>query len=161
MQRVSIAALAALTTLLGFSAVLYADGLRTAPVTDPVTAKECSACHMLYPPGLLPARSWQAMMGDLRNHFGDNAELDEAVRRDITFYLVHQAADIASPRSKLLRDLPRDAAPARISEMPWFRRKHDKKDRIAPATLARRGAKSPADCKACHRGAEQGVFEDD
>jgi hypothetical protein len=45
--------------------------------------------------------------------------------------------------------------------MPWFLRKHDKKGRIAPDTLKRRGAKSPADCKACHQAAEQGYFEDD
>ena len=37
-------------------------GVRVAPVTDKVVAKECSACHMLYPAGLLPARSWTAVM---------------------------------------------------------------------------------------------------
>ena len=161
MKRVPIAAFAALTTLLGSSAILYADGLRTAPIADAVTAKECSACHMLYPPGLLPARSWEVMMGNLKDHFGDNADLDEAVRRQITFYLVHNAADTSGTGRKLLRDLPRGAAPARISEMPWFLRKHERKGRIAPETLARRGAKSPGDCQACHRDAAKGVFEDD
>ncbi len=34
-------------------------------------------------------------------------------------------------------------------------RKHDKKGRIAPDTLKRRGAKSASDCKACHQGAEK------
>jgi len=37
---------------------------------------ECAACHMAYPTGFLPERSWQKMMGSLDDHFGENAELD-------------------------------------------------------------------------------------
>lgn len=61
----------------------------------------------------------------------------------------------------MLRDIPADASPIRITELTCFLRKHDKKGRIAPATLQRRGAKSPADCKACHDQAEKGYFDDD
>lgn len=152
---------AALISLLVPHSIALADGLKVAPVKDPVVAKECSACHMLYPAGLLPARSWQAMMAGLKNHFGDNAELDDAIRKQITDYLVVNASDAKGRGGKLLRDVSAGAAPLRISEMPWFLRKHDKKGRIAPDTLKRRGAKSAADCKACHQGAENGYFEDD
>lgn len=55
-----IAVVPVLAALL-FAIPLAADGLRLAPVKDPVVAKECSACHMLYPAGLLPARSWSAI----------------------------------------------------------------------------------------------------
>ena len=34
---------------------------------------ECSGCHMLYHPGLLPERSWNKMMAGLEKHFGENA----------------------------------------------------------------------------------------
>lgn len=152
---------AALLALSGLPSITVADGVSVAPVNEPIVAKECSACHMLYPAGLLPARSWQAMMGNLKNHFGDNADLDETIRQRITDYLVANAADARGRSGKLLGGVADGATPLRISEMPWFLRKHDKKGRIAPDTLKRRGAKSPADCKACHQGAEKGYFEDD
>lgn len=125
---------------------------RVAPVKDALTAKECSACHMLYPAGLLPASSWNAMMAGLKDHFGDNAELDAETTKKIVDYLVANS-ERGSSRN--------DATRLRISEQPWFLRKHDKRGRIAPDTLKRRGAKSVADCKACHRDAEKGYFEDD
>lgn len=150
-----------LVVLVATSGVACADGLSVAPVKDPTVAKECSACHMLYPAGLLPARSWQALMGNLKSHFGDNAELDETTRQRITDYLVANAADAGGRSAGLLRGVPDGATPLRISEMPWFTREHGRKGRIAPETLKRRGAKSPADCKACHQGAEKGYFEDD
>lgn len=141
-------------------ATASADGLSTPPVTDPATKKECSACHMLYPAGLLPARSWSRLMGNLKDHFGDNADLDDAIRKGITDYLTANAGDTGWRSNKLVRDIPAGAAPLRITELPYFLRKHDKKGRIAPATLQRRGAKSPSDCKACHKQAEQGLFDD-
>jgi hypothetical protein len=132
---------------------LLAGGLRLAPVADATVKKECGACHMAYPAGLLPAQSWRAMMGGLKDHFGENAELDEATTIAITDYLVANAA----PADR------RGATPTalRITEQGWWTRKHEKRDRTSPRALAKAGAKSKADCKACHDGAEQGVFEDD
>ena len=143
------------------AAPLAADGLRLAPIKDPVVAKECSACHMLYPAGLLPARSWSRLMGDLKNHFGDNAELDAEATKRILAYLTANAADQAGRNPKALRGLPTTAEPVRITELPSWLRKHDRKDRTSPATLARKGAKFKGDCIACHKRAANGYFEDD
>jgi len=142
-------------------APLAADGLRLAPVKDPVVAKECSACHMLYPAGLLPARSWSTIMADLANHFGDNAELDAATTRHITEYLTANAADSAKQNRVVLRGVAPTEVPERITALPWWIRKHERKDRVTAATLARRGAKFKGDCKACHQDAERGIFDDD
>jgi len=120
------------------------------PVTHPATAEECSACHMAYPAGFLPARSWQAIMGDLENHFGEDARLDEATRAEIEAYLVSKAA----PR---VRGVAETAAPLRISELPWFKREHE--DEVSRRMMER--AKSMSNCVACHKGAERGYFEDD
>ena len=60
-------------------------GPEVAPVSDALYAQECGSCHMAYPPGLLPGRSWQRLMGNLADHFGDNAELpgeDAAIRAE-------------------------------------------------------------------------------
>ena len=76
------ASLAGLLLLSGIAPAL-ADGPRVPPVDHQATIKECAACHMAFPPQMLPARSWEALMGDLANHFGENAQLDAAAAADI------------------------------------------------------------------------------
>lgn len=119
-------------------------------VTDPVVKKECGACHMTYQPGFLPAASWQRIVATLDDHFGEDASLDEAARKQIEDYLVAHAgrrkADAANP-------------PMRITGLGWFRNEHGGS---GMQRLARkRGAKTMSDCAACHRGAEAGQFDDD
>ena len=50
--------------------------------TNPAYEEECGSCHMAYPPGLLPGVSWQRLMAELDNHFGDNAEIDALALQD-------------------------------------------------------------------------------
>ncbi|NVO13327.1 MAG: cytochrome C [Rhodoplanes sp.] len=152
---------APLAVLVAIASPLVADGVRLEPVRDSVVAKECSACHMLYPAGLLPARSWRGMTSTLADHFGDNAALDDPTAARIAAYLAANAADAAARNRKMMRGLAADVTPARITELPWWTRKHERKDRVAPATLARKGAKFKGDCKACHDDAERGLFDDD
>jgi hypothetical protein len=139
------------------SPVLAGDDMMP-PVKDAATIKECGACHMVFQPAFLPARSWEKMMGGLKDHFGENAELNAATAQGITDYLTANANDKGKSRGK---ELSASEAPLRITETPWFKHKHGKKDRLSPATLKRRGAKSAADCKACHKEADKGYYEDD
>ena len=44
-------------------------------VTDETTKAECSACHIAYPPRMLPVASWEALMAGLKTHFGEDDEL--------------------------------------------------------------------------------------
>lgn len=129
------------------------------PVSDPVVMTECGACHMAFPAGLLPARSWQAVMADLGNHFGENAGLDEATTKHITDYLVANAADAGGKRSRMLRGVGADAIPLRITEMPWWVREHN--GEVRPGAFEDPRVGSKANCVACHRGADKGYFEDD
>ena len=154
-------AVAPILAALLFAVPLAADALRLAPVKDSAVAKECSACHMLYPAGLLPARSWSAMIADLANHFGDNAELDAATAKRVADYLAANSADGAGVSGKVLRGLDPALVPKRITELPWWTRKHEKKGRFGTVELARKGAKFKGDCKACHADAERGIFDDD
>lgn len=118
------------------------------PVTHAATLEECSACHMAYPAGFLPPQSWTAMMTTLDDHFGENAGLDEETRTEIEAYLVANAG----------RDLSRsNAVPLKISELPWFRHEHE--EEVSKRQFEE--AKSWANCNACHKGAEKGIFEDD
>ncbi len=133
------------------------DGRQIRPVTNALTQAECSACHMAYPAGFLPARSWQKIMATLEDHFGEDASLDEASRAEIEAWLVANAADAGGRRSGVLRRLDPNDTPMRISELPWFRREHS--GEVSPRWLKKAG--SWANCNVCHRGAEKGYFDDD
>ena len=114
-------------------------------VQDAVTKAACSECHMAYPPALLSSGAWSTMMNDLPNHFGEDASLDAAEQAHITGYLTSNAAKRGGSSS------------LRISEQSWFTSEH--RGEVSARSLAR--AKSMSNCMACHKGAEQGNFDDD
>ena len=121
---------------------------------------ECASCHMAYPAELLPARSWQAILGNLDKHFGDNASLDTATQQKLLQYLQANSADAADTRlaQRLLRSIPADTTPLRISETAYIRRKHD--EIPARYITANPQVKSLSNCVACHQGAEKGAFNE-
>ena len=153
MRRMLIAATLALVP---FAA--RADGVFP-PAADATVKKECGACHLAYSPQLLPSRSWETLMGDLANHFGEDASLDAATAKHIRDYLVAHAAETSWRGSKMMRGVDLQNPPLRISELPRFRTKHGwwEKRRMAFG----QSVKSWADCVGCHRGAERGVFEEE
>jgi len=144
-----IAAIAVMTgAILAALAVPAAQAAGFAPVDDAATLAECGGCHMAFPAQLLPARSWQAIMADLPRHFGEDASLPIALQASIAAYLTSHAADPSG-----LRD---GATPRRITEStPWLRRHAA----IAPEHFADPAVRSPANCLACHKAADRGIFE--
>jgi hypothetical protein len=129
------------------------------PVRNDRVLKECSECHMAFPPSMLPARSWRAVMAGLEDHFGENASLDPESVQYITDYLVAAAADTGGRRKRVLRGLASDEAPLRISETPWWIRQH--RGEVRPGAFEDPRVGSKANCAACHRRAERGDYEDD
>ena len=129
---------------------------RIATTMKPLYAEECGSCHMPYPAMLLPRQSWRKIMAGLEDHFGENAEFDAATHREIEDFLVAESGR-ASYR-KLFRNL-RDAAPLRITGLPYFVHEHDE----IPARLVagNERVKSLSQCNACHLEAERGRFDED
>jgi mono/diheme cytochrome c family protein len=149
--------IALVTTLLLAAVPAYAsEGEYMPPVTHEMTRTECSECHMAYPAGFLPQRSWTKIMTTLDDHFGENATLDEATRAEVEAYLTRNAADAGGRSSGLLRRVGPGETPLRISELPWFRAEHD--GEVSARQKAKAGSMS--NCAACHRGTDRGVFED-
>lgn len=159
--------------LLGAGAMVYGDaaakgddnhgkrGRDFMPVMNADYQNECGTCHMAYPPGLLPARSWEKLMDGLADHFGDNAELDPETSAAITRYLVEHAAEHDGSRraAKFLRSIPTTDTPLRVTETRYFVKKHDEIPEHMVADNPE--VKSFANCAACHRTAEKGIFDDD
>ena len=125
-------------------------------VADPAYTEECGDCHLAYPPGLLPAQSWQAMMQGLDDHFGDNAELDADTAAHIHDYLQGAALAPGAPgmMRKMLRNLPA-TAPIRITELPYFISAHR-----PIAGFAEQQEMSLGNCEGCHVDALSGRFRE-
>ncbi len=135
-----------------------------APVTNATYGQECSACHIAYQPGLLPAQAWAQITEPtaLSNHYGDDAALPDAARSEISAYLSANAADQSGQiRAQAFAVAP-DANPGnvlpRITETRYFQRKHDE----IPARLVTGNPDvgSFSQCNACHRGAADGVYNE-
>jgi hypothetical protein len=138
------------------------EGVRVPPIDHAATLKECGACHLAFPPQMLPARSWDKLMSDLADHFGEDASLEQAVRDDIASYLAMNAADAPTSRGggRFLKGLADEAVPLRITETPYWKAEHDE---IGEQRYNDPKIKSKANCTACHRTADKGEFleEDD
>jgi len=123
--------------------------------------EECASCHMAYPAELLPARSWQRILANLDQHFGDNASLDSATLQTLSRYLQTHSADTTGTRRarRILRSVPAAQTPLRISQLPYIRRNHHE----IPLRFIKGNSqvRSLSNCAACHQGAERGVFNED
>lgn len=122
---------------------------------------ECGDCHMAYPPGLLNAESWRAVMNSLDDHFGDNAELDNETVTALTDYLLrHSVERRNNPYNVSKRALDRNGeSPLRIIDTNYFRAQHHD---LSPRVVTDNPElKSISQCDACHRKADQGSFDED
>jgi nitrate/TMAO reductase-like tetraheme cytochrome c subunit len=128
--------------------------------SNPTYKQECASCHMLYPAGLLPSRSWKSIMTNLKTHFGENASIDPQTAKVISEYLDKNSADKSTQRRslKIAASIGKDEVPIRISETLYFKRKHHE---ISPMVWERKSIGSRANCVACHGKAESGVFSED
>lgn len=133
---------------LGLAQAALADDHRRVPLL-PTYQQECAACHVPYPPGMLPAASWQRLMSNLPRHFGTDASLDPASVKALSTWLTANAGTY-----KRVREAPPED---RITRSAWFIRKHDE---VSAATWKLPAVKSAAQCAACHGQAEQGDFSE-
>jgi hypothetical protein len=113
-------------------------------------AKECSACHMAYPPQLMPERSWRQLTSHLSSHFGEDASLDPKTTAAIAQYLESNAADQPGGSRGVMRGLPASATPERITDMPFWRRIH--RQLLVRGIGTGPGIRAAANCQRCHNG---------
>ena len=112
---------------------------------------ECASCHVVYPARLLPAASWQKIMGKLGDHYGTDATIDDPkVVKQITAFLLQGSGDASR-----IRDVKGAAVPMRITETRWFVREHDE---VKADAWKRASIKSAANCGACHPRAAEGGY---
>jgi len=108
--------------------------------------KECGACHMPYPPMMLPARSWHTLISGLNRHFGENASLDPQTAQTIAGYLSTNAADARGSRA--MEGLGPNDVPLRITDTPFWIDAHEG---VSAKRFTAPAVRSKSNCLACHR----------
>ncbi len=134
------------------------------PVISPVVSQlyqdECGSCHFAYQPGLLPASSWDRIMSNLDDHFGENAELSDENRLALRDYLLGLSAGRVKQGlpKRISASLDGAAAPLRITETRFFLHEHDE----IPNQMVQGNdqVRSFSNCDACHTRAAQGSFRE-
>lgn len=115
----------------------------------PKYVQECAACHLAYPPGMLPAASWQRVMANLPRHYGTDASLDPGTVSALANWLTANAGTGARTRESPPED--------RITRSNWFIREHRE---VATAAWKLPSVRNAANCAACHTQADQGDFNE-
>ncbi len=159
-QIVALSLSAALGSTLLYN-IAGADGDDWFPkVQNPKYQEECGSCHMAYPPALLPTQSWEVMMGNLDDHFGENAELEQEDQDAVLAILRKHSRPV--PAQAWYAPTPwgnrATSFPLRISELPRFRHEHDE----IPYWMVKNNPQvgSYSKCEACHTKAEQYSFQE-
>jgi hypothetical protein len=140
--------------LIGILPVAHAEddddiGQRSVLETNAKWKTECSACHIAFPPRLLPAESWRAIMSSLNKHFSTNASLDAPTIREIGNFLEKNSGQPGRETS--------GKSILRITDTRWFKHEHSE----MPANVWKNPKiKSPANCAACHLQAERGNYSE-
>ncbi|HZZ94842.1 MAG TPA: hypothetical protein VFE23_19940 [Usitatibacter sp.] len=129
-----------------------------APITDDTYAKECGSCHFTYLPGMLPERSWHALMAQADKHFGEALGLAPDVKSHIEGYLATNAADRSPYRGSelMLWELPASATPLRVTALPLMRHRHVVMRKLMEQVNV--PLKNFTNCEVCHENASSGSF---
>ena len=144
-----IRVLAAIMAASGLAPMALADGNGRAVPLLPQYKQECAACHVAYPPTLMPAASWTRIMANLPKHFGTDASLDPATTKELSGWVNAHAGTY----KRVAEEPPHD----RITRTAWFDRKHRE---VSSATWKLAAVKSAANCGACHTKADTGDFNE-
>ena len=88
-------------------------------------------------------------MNQLGSHYGTDASLDAATAKQLESWL---SANAGSGK-RVLEEPPQD----RITRSAWFIRQHDE---VSAASWKLPAVKGASNCIACHKGANQGDFNE-
>jgi len=120
-----------------------------------VYAENCSDCHGVYSPTLLPADSWRKLMAALDNHFGEDASLDADTTKQIEDYLVAHSAGSVETKPSAVFTTVSAKDPTRITASPFWVKTHRK---IPDYVFSAKPVYSKGNCFACHSDAQSGWF---
>lgn len=116
--------------------------------------KECGECHVAYAPALLPQRSWERMLREQAEHFGE----DLSLRAETVQALLDEARGDRVrtwAAEKLTASVAPAEAPQRITELRFWKHAHRA---LPPSAFRPPVSAGRHDCDACHLDAPSGIF---
>lgn len=127
----------------------------------PVFAQECGDCHKIYPPFLLPEKSWKRIIDDLDNHFGEKiteANISKSQQASIRDFLYANSAEHSTREAsvKIMHSLG-ERRPKAITKTPYWRETHS---HIPASAFKIKEVKDKSNCIACHKNFDQGILDD-
>lgn len=126
---------------------------------SPLYKQECSSCHFLYQPWLLPARSWKVLLDESDKHFGDNLALDDETKKELLAYLSSNSSERFGSRwAQKITSSSEGTTPKRIMDVPWIKKEHRE---VGASVFKRPSIGSASNCGACHTKGAEGNFEED
>ena len=114
----------------------------------------CGSCHFPYQPGLLPGISWEKIMNNLNDHFGQTIKMTDPRTRTLRQYLLDNSAGHVNDEisSQILQSLNYNPIPVRITQTPFFVDKHNQlKSKVKQKDMGQ--------CDSCHQDAQQGLYK--
>lgn len=119
---------------------------------------ECSDCHNLIPPELLPKDSWIELMSKQDNHYDEDLELDKSLVTSITKFLVLNSSENSTREAsfKLTQEL-KNSKKYTITDTTYWKTTH--KD-IPKNIFKSDDVESKSNCVACHENFEEGILSD-
>ncbi|GAB3456818.1 cytochrome b/b6 domain-containing protein [Insolitispirillum peregrinum] len=122
-----------------------------------VYEQECGACHMAYPPALLPASSWSEVLATLDDHFGEDASLPAAKVSALQGWLPRHAAESWDNKAGHAFRRVDDRTPTRITATPFWQDHHRQ---IPIETFGQKNIGSRGNCRACHQDVQSPADSD-
>lgn len=128
-------------------------------VDNKTYSSTCGACHFAYQPGLLPLKMWIKILDSPEGHAGGSVDADSKTKAEIKKYLTQNCAEKSTweKSGKILNSTISDT-PVRISEVSYIKGKHRE---INEKIFARETIGTRGNCLACHRSANNGIYDDD
>ncbi|MBF0611378.1 MAG: hypothetical protein G8345_13315 [Magnetococcales bacterium] len=128
------------------------------PLSMPDSYKSaCGECHWSFHPSLLPNSSWQFMLSNLNDHFGDDATLDGQSLQQVGEFLNANASHTWDTEAANRFRKVSATDPSRITATSFWRKKHRA---FSDETFSNKAVASKINCPACHRDADNGRFDD-
>jgi hypothetical protein len=114
---------------------------------------------LFIPPFLLPKDSWNNLMNNLENHFGDDATVDKKTHNIILKFLEQNSAETSTKEaSVMILDSLKNKDIIAITDTIYWKEKHKN---IGKEIFLNSLVKSKANCNACHKNIEKGLIEDE
>lgn len=119
---------------------------------------ECSDCHNLIPPYLLPKQSWQNLLRNQNNHFEEDLELDDTLVKSIESFLIINSAENSTRESshKINKELS-NSNDYSITKTNYWKKVHSS---IPEEIFKSDTIETKSNCVGCHEGFEKGILSD-